>query len=132
MPRTSPSWFRWFSAEQLERVPAYFEAVAEVIDGFRFLKPLDAGTDVKSVQASIVIKGSARQFLLEELSDGQRQLLWLYLLRENLGPGDVLFLDEPDNYLSVREIQPWLLAMEQKAQATSLNAALGLERSSGP
>jgi len=27
--------------------------------------------------------------------------------------GDTVFLDEPDNFISLREIQPWLLAAEE-------------------
>jgi ATPase subunit of ABC transporter with duplicated ATPase domains len=27
--------------------------------------------------------------------------------------GDTVFIDEPDNFISLREIQPWLLAAEE-------------------
>ncbi|HEX2572106.1 MAG TPA: AAA family ATPase [Polyangia bacterium] len=53
-------------------------------------------------------EGSAG-FALDELSDGQRMLVALYaLLHEVLGTGGTLCLDEPENYLALPEIQPWL------------------------
>jgi energy-coupling factor transporter ATP-binding protein EcfA2 len=45
----------------------------------------------------------------DELSDGQRLLIALYsALRLALAPGKLLLLDEPDNYLALVEVQPWL------------------------
>ena len=47
-----------------------------------------------------------------ELSDGQRQLILLYTLLYGVkGEGYCLFLDEPDNFVALREIQPWLSAL---------------------
>jgi len=60
---------------------------------------------------------SANQsFRFDELSDGQRALIALYVLRWAVaGPGKTLVLDEPDNYVSLREIQPWLTEMTDLA-----------------
>src|SRR5690606_29379939 len=45
-------------------------------------------------------------------SDGQRALVALYsLVRLAAGQGYTLFLDEPDNYLALPEIQPWLIEL---------------------
>ncbi|HNI60620.1 MAG TPA: AAA family ATPase, partial [Pseudomonadota bacterium] len=52
----------------------------------------------------------------DELSDGQRALIALHLLRHVAAtPGSVLALDEPDNYVALAEIQPWLLDVERAA-----------------
>lgn len=49
----------------------------------------------------------------EELSDGQRVLIVLYgLLVATRGRSMSLFLDEPDNFVSHREIQPFFNAIE--------------------
>ena len=49
---------------------------------------------------------------LMELSDGQRVLIALYSLLFGLkDEGVSLFLDEPDNFVALREIQPWLTAL---------------------
>jgi hypothetical protein len=44
------------------------------------------------------------------LSDGQRCLICLYtILHFVLAKGSTVILDEPDNFVSLREIQPWLM-----------------------
>ncbi|HEY3245757.1 MAG TPA: AAA family ATPase, partial [Phycisphaerae bacterium] len=49
------------------------------------------------------------EFLLGELSDGQRVLIGLYaVLHFALKPGATLCFDEPDNFIALREVQPWL------------------------
>jgi ATPase subunit of ABC transporter with duplicated ATPase domains len=46
-----------------------------------------------------------------ELSDGQRALILLYaVLYFLLQEGRTVFIDEPDNFVSLDEIQPWLLS----------------------
>lgn len=50
------------------------------------------------------------------LSDGQRALIALYVLRHaGAVPGKTLLIDEPDNYVTVREIQPWLMEVAEAA-----------------
>jgi len=45
-----------------------------------------------------------------ELSEGQRGLIALYVLcYAVLKPGRLVIFDEPDNYVALREIQPWLM-----------------------
>lgn len=54
---------------------------------------------------------------LDELSHGQRALLALYaLLHFKLRPDAILCIDEPDNFVSLREIQPWLLEAMDRAE----------------
>ena len=49
---------------------------------------------------------------LDEISDGQRALITLYaLIHLTEGQRHTLFLDEPDNYVALPEIQPWLMAL---------------------
>jgi len=48
---------------------------------------------------------------LDGLSDGQRQLVALHAVQHAMLKKDFsVCLDEPDNYVSLREIQPWLSA----------------------
>ena len=49
--------------------------------------------------------GSPTFFNFEQLSDGQRIIIVLYTL---LHTRRSIFLDEPENYLALQEIQPWL------------------------
>ena len=49
----------------------------------------------------------------DEISDGQRALVLLYgLTHLARDQGYTLFLDEPDNYVALREIQPWLSSLQ--------------------
>jgi ABC-type molybdenum transport system ATPase subunit/photorepair protein PhrA len=60
-------------------------------------------------------RGQKLQFGFGELSDGQRVLIALYALIHGLkGSGLSLFLDEPDNYVALREIQPWLSSLSEE------------------
>ena len=47
---------------------------------------------------------------LDELSDGQRQLVALYAIEHAmLNENQTVCIDEPDNFVALREIQPWLI-----------------------
>ena len=49
-----------------------------------------------------------------EISDGEKMLFSLYLLLYGyILQGMTVLLDEPDNFLSLREIQPWCMELEQ-------------------
>ncbi len=52
------------------------------------------------------------EFCLSELSEGERMVIALYILLFGyLREGHTVFIDEPDNYVSLREIQPWCIAV---------------------
>jgi len=56
--------------------------------------------------------GRTSEFYFNELSDGQRCLICLYTIPHFvLAKGGTVVLDEPDNFVSLREIQPWLMAV---------------------
>ena len=118
------SWFRWFSQNLPERLNHYFENLRRVLPGFRTLRAEDAGTDVKEVKAVFAAPGGESSFSLDFLSEGQRQLLMLYLLLEAVGPWTCLFMDEPDNFISIREVQPWLSELERVLQERGAQAII--------
>lgn len=56
-------------------------------------------------------------YSLSELSEGQRCLISLYMILHFLiDKGHTVFIDEPDNFISLREIQPWLLTATQAVE----------------
>jgi ABC-type lipoprotein export system ATPase subunit len=56
------------------------------------------------------------EFTFDELSDGQRALIAVYALMAAAQDEEAtLFLDEPDNYVALAEIQPLLFALEDEA-----------------
>jgi ATPase subunit of ABC transporter with duplicated ATPase domains len=81
----------------------------DVIPGFKnFLLPRTG--DVKQLRAAFA-SPAGEEYSLEfgELSEGQRALSVLYAAVSALaGKASVLCFDEPDNFLSLPEIQPWL------------------------
>ena len=87
-------------------------ALREVLDTFQALQfeESDAG---KRLIARFRSSESSVDFGLKELSDGQRSLIALYMaLHFWIAKGHTVFIDEPDNFISLREIQPWLVAAE--------------------
>jgi predicted ATPase len=107
------SWFRWVAQNLPERMNHYFDALSGAMPGFRTLRAEDAGSDAKQVRAVFKTPGGEASFSIDLLSEGQRQLLMLYLLLEAVGPWTTLYLDEPDNFISIREVQPWLQELER-------------------
>ena len=80
--------------------------------GFEYLMLEPAGENVMLLMAEFAQSGgTSTKFYLSELSDGQRCLIALYIvLHFVLAKGGTVIIDEPDNFISLREIQPWLLA----------------------
>ena len=109
--RNFAAWYRHVALERPELVPAFTEEVKQVIPDFSNLRLEQTGVDVRAL-TSVFNEGESRYELrFSELSDGQRALIVLYAL-VFLTKGGALLLDEPDNYMSLPEIQPWLLALE--------------------
>lgn len=106
------AWYRHITQEHQDLVPDYTKVVQDVIERFRGIRLERVGTDARAL---IVVFGDLKakyELRLEELSDGQRALLALYaLVYLTAGQGYTLFLDEPDNYVALAEIQPWLIQL---------------------
>ncbi len=106
-------WYRWLLQQHPERIGDYFKQLTGVMPGFQSLVAEDVGPTTKQVAARF--SGPDKEtvkFTFDELSDGQRQLCLLYAVLHDLDEGHVLFLDEPDNFISIREVQPWLSELE--------------------
>lgn len=86
-------------------------AIAEALPGFVELFEFDG-----ELAARFDRQGVTSVYRFQELSDGERALIALYvLLHAVAAPGTTLVLDEPDNYLALREVQPWLAALTERA-----------------
>ncbi|WP_434047598.1 MULTISPECIES: AAA family ATPase [Sorangium] len=86
-------------------------ALGQVLPGF-----LELHERLGYLHARFGDDSASESFRFDELSDGQRALIALYVLRWTIsGPGKTLVIDEPDNYVSLREIQPWLTEMTDLA-----------------
>ena len=107
------AWYRYLALADREADATYVEDLRRVFDGFRHLGFLSFG-EQKLLQAHFSNgDGASVPFALGELSDGQRCIIGLYaILHFALRKGHTIFVDEPDNFIALREIQPWLLSVE--------------------
>lgn len=106
-------WYRHLRQETDDK--EYLEDLRAVIDGFDTLRLEGAGEGRREMKLRMLGNGDdghAKQAIecqLGELSEGQRVLLGLYaVLHFALNPGATICFDEPDNFLALGEIQPWL------------------------
>lgn len=96
----------------IELVPEFTNSLQEVFDGFRGIRLEKVGLDTSALMVMFDQFGERYELRLDEVSDGQRALIALYaLVRLAAGQGYTLMLDEPDNYIALSEIQPWLIEL---------------------
>jgi predicted ATPase len=108
------SWFRYLWRGNGGNMSALTEQLSQVIPGFDAFSPQKAGEKTEVLKVLLRDRKDAHPLLynFSELSDGQRQLILLYTLLYGVkGEGYCLFLDEPDNFVALREIQPWLMTL---------------------
>ncbi|MEI7834297.1 MAG: ATP-binding protein [bacterium] len=103
------SWYRHLVLENPNLIVDATDKIRQVIDGFKGISLEQAG-DRRVLK---VVTDNSCKFNLSEMSDGQRILIVLYTLLSVMQdkPG-LLCIDEPDNYVALREIQPWLQEIE--------------------
>jgi len=113
-------WYRHLRLEQGVEMDALRKSLMDVIGGFESLDLKDAGLSTRVLQVAARIDGKPVQYSFDELSDGQRALVGLYtLLHSSPGHESVLCIDEPDNFVALAEIQPWL-SLIRDAQESGL------------
>jgi ATPase subunit of ABC transporter with duplicated ATPase domains len=106
------AWYRHLVQSFPQENAKLLESLRTVFDDFSFLKLERMGEDSRELVAEFVHGNSPPTKLgFGKLSDGQRCLIGLYtILHFVLAQGNTVILDEPDNFISLRELQPWLLA----------------------
>lgn len=63
-------------------------------------------------------------YSFEELSEGQKSLFALYALIYCAPENSLICIDEPENFLALPEIQPWLNELRDKCKERNLQALL--------
>lgn len=102
------SWYRHQIQERQDLILGLVEALREIIADFQSIRMEKVGTEAR---AFLIAFEGRYELRLDELSDGQRALIALYSLLHLAEEQDVLCLDEPDNFVALSEIQPWLMAL---------------------
>ncbi|HOZ48462.1 MAG TPA: AAA family ATPase [Candidatus Hydrogenedentes bacterium] len=118
-------WYRHLLQERPEIGRRANTLIAEALPGFDLLSLKDIG-EARRLTATFRIDGSNHEFDFLELSDGQRQIIALYTVLESLRAGvfSAIFVDEPDNFVSLREIRPWLDCLEGLCEEDNRQAVI--------
>lgn len=123
------SWYRFLSQEHQDKTIALTEQLRETILGFYAFKLQQSGKQ-RVLKIGFTAEGERNEplyFDFQQISDGQRILIVLYALLVAIKDlGYTVFLDEPENYVSLPEIQPWLMSlqdicMDEEAQAVLIS-----------
>ena len=116
-----PGWLRGHFERNPQEAAALNNQLKLVLEGFESLRNEDLGRNLLQLNARFQPPKSGDKpkkpvdLAFDELSDGQRQLVMLYaLVILQLDPGETLLIDEPDNFLALREIQPWLSFLQDQ------------------
>ena len=118
------SWYRYIQRQAIAKQHRLFEEISKFIPGFKSLDIPGTAEGPVLLHANFGLPGvvdmapvpeavhESVSYVFDKLSDGQRMLILLFTLLYALpGTGWSLFIDEPDNYVALREIQPWLLSL---------------------
>lgn len=112
-------WYRYLLQTYPEENVTFLASLTKCMDGFKALKVSSEEDGVRKLRAEFLAPTKKKRvsYSIAELSEGQRCLIGLYMILHFLiNRGDTVFLDEPDNFISLREIQPWLLAAEEAVE----------------
>ena len=110
--RNFVAWYRHLLQERQHLSPEYIDVLRGALRGLRGFNLPKVGVDTRALSAVFGEADEAHEYMFHELSDGQRALIVLYAITLlTAGQGTVLFIDEPVNYVGLREIQPWLIAL---------------------
>lgn len=114
------SWYRHFSQEQPQETNELFADLREVLEDFEYLQLSSTGSDRRELRMKSKGGKDAPFYRFDELSDGQRALIVLYsVLHFAVGQGATVCIDEPENFVALRELQPFLLSIEEKIEESS-------------
>ena len=95
-----------------ELMGAYKEASKDFVKARLFI---DTAMNRKRLLLDYKYNDVVTSYSFEELSDGEKMLFALYILLYGyIKRGMTVLLDEPDNFLSLREIQPWCVNIERE------------------
>lgn len=118
------SWYRHLTQARGPEVEEARNALRDVLDGFYALRLADSGhheNGRKLVSEWKQAGGKRISFDFDELSDGQRALIGLYTLLYAGGDDAMTIgIDEPDNFVALPEIQPWLNALSERPTLQAL------------
>lgn len=119
------SYCRFLLQEHPDRAERSHEALREIIPGFQHLRMQSAGRAKVLLATFRYPGGSTYDLDFNALSDGQKVLIVLYtVLHSDARYRPIFVLDEPDNFVSIREVQPFLTELADISDETGLQVLL--------
>lgn len=121
------SWYRHLLQEYGDFRSNLLSRMQEIFPGFNYLRLARAGSEnrILEIGFSSDRDEKATYYRFNEISDGQRVLVVLYtMLFVSQEAGYTLFLDEPENYVALSELQPWLMELRDACGASLAQAIL--------
>lgn len=117
------SWYRSIVQTHPDVIQRLRETLSNILSGFDQLSLQEAGEEKRLVAE---FSSPSRHMLgFDELSDGQRAIIVLYSVIHLAAKLKFdLFLDEPDNFVMPREIQPLLVALEDLTDEQEVQTVL--------
>lgn len=108
------AWFQHIQLERPDKVADFTTSLKDILHGFEGIRLVKVGLESRALMIAFRNENQKFELKLDEVSDGQRALIALYALIILAGEqGYTLLLDEPDNYISLQEIQPWLIQLHE-------------------
>jgi len=110
------AWYQHLVQAKPAENAAFVQDLRESLDCFDRLSLEQPVEGLSVLNAEFLRNGSPITMPFDELSDGQRCLICLYAITHFIvANGGTVIIDEPDNFISLREIQPWLMGIEEMA-----------------
>jgi len=110
------SWYRSLYQEQ-EWIDTLRDLLQDVWPDFKSFRLEDVGMNTKALQLRFGSSNGSDAGVLffDQLSDGEKALVGLYMVRAALATGAAqsVLIDEPDNFVGLPELQPWVLSIRE-------------------
>ena len=112
------SWYRHLIQEEPNTYSTLRVYLKHIFDDFDSLSLMKLGENSRILKAEFDSENVKNvKFDFEELSDGQRTLIGLYTLLAVMKEKPMtLCIDEPDNFIMLAEIQPWLMELQDVSE----------------
>ena len=109
------SWYRWMVRDDDSAMASADAELARVLSGYQKLKLEKIGTKDKRELLAVFKSENGKEgveYAFDELSLGQRALIALYCSLHGGDRNRLLLLDEPDNFVTLPEVQPLLMELD--------------------
>jgi predicted ATPase len=111
--------YRGLRERDFEKTQRLHAELRTVIPGFQSIEQVDHVDDAKILVFKVSADSGKTSYMVQfdELSDGQKVLVVLYHVITGFGlDRRTIFLDEPDNFVTLRELQPWLQELSRTVE----------------